>query len=150
MERRFCLFTFAVQYAVKTSKFTYNRITTMNFLTNFTITKFCLCLIIQKLSFCSHCMMSYNFWGQCYFCDFHSLSWQFETYPRKVDSSGPLILFIQLHYYRLLLYLIEHAFFEDMWIKGWDISVKHKHILFYLLILLLFPRYEKWTHEDTV
>jgi hypothetical protein len=48
-----CLFTFAVQYAVKTGKFTYNGITTMNFLTNFTITKFCLCLIIQKSSFCS-------------------------------------------------------------------------------------------------
>jgi hypothetical protein len=33
-------------------KFTYNYITTMNFLTNFTITKFCLRLIIQKSSFC--------------------------------------------------------------------------------------------------
>jgi hypothetical protein len=42
------LFTFAVQYAVKTGKFTYNCITTMNFLTNFTITKFCLRLTIQK------------------------------------------------------------------------------------------------------
>jgi hypothetical protein len=42
-----------VQYPVKTGKFTYNCITTMNFLTNFTITKFCLRLIIQKSSFCS-------------------------------------------------------------------------------------------------
>jgi hypothetical protein len=34
-------------------------------------------------------------------------------------------------------------FSEDMWIKGWEINVKGKqfHILFYLLILLLFPRY---------
>jgi hypothetical protein len=52
VERRWCLFTFAVQYAVKTGKFTYNCITTMNFLTNFTINKFCLCLIIQKSRLC--------------------------------------------------------------------------------------------------
>ena len=46
--------TFAVQYAVKTDKLTYNCITTMNFSTNVAITKFYLCLIIQKSSFCSH------------------------------------------------------------------------------------------------
>jgi len=48
-----CLFTFAVQYAVKTGKCTYNCIITMNFLTHFTITKFYQCLIIPKSSFCS-------------------------------------------------------------------------------------------------
>ena len=29
--------------------------------------------------------------GQCSFCDFLGLKEQFETYPRKVDSSGPLM-----------------------------------------------------------
>ena len=37
----------AVQYAVKTGKFTYNCITTMNFLTNFIIAKFYLCILYR-------------------------------------------------------------------------------------------------------
>ena len=60
----------------------------------------------------SHCMTSYTTLRPILFLWFSWLcsgSWwdvclkeQFDTYPRKVDSSGPLILFIRLHYYRLL------------------------------------------------
>jgi hypothetical protein len=60
VERRWCLFTFAVQYAVKTGKFTYNCITTMNFLANFTI-------IVMVCVFGRHLFS----WYPIYF-DFHS------------------------------------------------------------------------------
>ena len=46
----------------------------------------------------------YNFEANAVFVISVALKNSFETYPRKVDSSGPLILLIRLHYYRLLLY----------------------------------------------
>ena len=64
-----------VQYPVKTGKFTYNCITTMNFLTNFTITKFCLRLTIQKSSFCSRNSNVYICQRVCIFFT----SYNFET-----------------------------------------------------------------------
>jgi hypothetical protein len=73
----------AVQYAVKTGKFTYNCITTMNFLTNFTITKFCLCLNIQKSSFCSQ-----NF--NVYICQ-HACVFLVTVYVRRHTTLRPML-----------------------------------------------------------
>jgi hypothetical protein len=90
----------------------------------------------------SHCMTSYNFEANAIFVIFlalkNSLIHTHEKWTLPV-SQFCLYGFTIIVYYCIKLSM---HFSEDMWIKGWDINVKGKqfHILFYLFILLLFPR----------
>jgi hypothetical protein len=106
----------------------------MNFLTNFTIAKFWLYMFSHaKSSFCSqnsnvymsahvlifsYCMMSYNFDANAIFVIYLALKNNL-----KHTHENLLIRFTIIVYYCIKLSM---HFSEDMWIKGWDISVKGK------------------------
>ena len=133
----------------------------MIFLTNFPITKFCLCLIIQKSSFCSQNSDVYickrvcvflviQLWGQCYFLWF---SWPLRTVWYIPTKSG-LFRSPNFIYTASLLSFIIVLNWACIFLRicGWKDKIsmlKVSNSIFYFICLFYCYFHEKWTHKVT-